>query len=44
MKNIKVEIGYAITNRRKDREKEMTEDCEVNRMDKILSKKIAAFI
>lgn len=41
---MKVKIGYAITNRRKDREKEMTEGCEVKRMDKILSKKIAAFI
>lgn len=44
MKNIKVDIDYAITNRKKDREKEMTEDSEVKKIDKILSKKMAAFI
>lgn len=35
----KAEIEYAITNREKDREKEMTEECEVKRTDRISSKK-----
>lgn len=45
LKNIKVEIGYAVTNREEDRKKEMIEDRGIRITDKILSKKkIAAII